>query len=513
MVTRKMSRAIDHFCLCRQCRVGDRRVVRRHDHSIDQLTGSRRVNRAHNERNSRNLAQVLSRDAPGTAPRGNDGNDACHPLRPSIRDRVILPIVAMVKKLEHRNGLQFAVGLTGGDGRVTDCCSAKIERSPGESGGPMRMPFPDARRAWSVLALGVAAQTAGTVFVSVPAFLIPVLHTERGLSLTQAGLLAATPTIGMVLTLIAWGALADRIGERWVIAAGLALVAGAAVGAILSTGYITLGLFFFLGGMAAASANAASGRVVVGWFPKDRRGLAMGIRQTCQPLGVTVSAVTVPTLASTGGIGVALILPLVLTAVLAVACAIGIRDPPRIERTAERHPANPYRSSGFLWRIHAVSLLLVFPQFTLSIFGLVWLVTELRWPALAAGVLVGVAQFLGALGRIGVGVLSDRIGSRVRPLRWIAASASAVMLLLGASGATGWQAAAIVLVIAMTITVADNGLAFTSVAEIAGSAWAGRALGAQNTGQFLAASIAGPAIGALIGLVGYPARDAEENSS
>lgn len=368
----------------------------------------------------------------------------------------------------------------------------------------MSIPFPDAHRAWTVLTLGVAAQTSGTVFVSVPAFLIPLLHAKRGLSLAQAGLLAATPTIGMVLTLIAWGALADRIGERWVIASGLALVALASVGAVLATDYIALGIFFLLGGMAAASANAASGRVVVGWFPKDRRGLAMGIRQTCQPLGVTIAAVTVPTLASVGGIGAALIVPLVLTGVLAVACAISIRDPPRPAKVPGMPTANPYRSSGFLWRIHAVSLLLVFPQFTLSIFGLVWLVTQLHWPALAAGLLVGTAQFVGAIGRIAVGVLSDRVGSRVRPLRWVAISASAVMLVLAAFGEPRWGAAAIVLAIAMTVTVADNGIAFTSVAEMAGPSWAGRALGAQNTGQFLAASIVGPAVGALIGLVGYP---------
>jgi MFS family permease len=367
----------------------------------------------------------------------------------------------------------------------------------------MSMPFPNATRAWSALALGVGAQTAGTVFVSVPAFLIPLLHTERGLSLAQAGLLAATPTIGMVLTLVAWGALADHIGERWVIAGGLALTALASVGALVSTGYVALGVFFLLGGMGAASTNAASGRVVVGWFPRDRRGLAMGIRQTCQPLGVTIAAVTVPSLAAAGGIGLALVVPLALTAVLAVGCAIGIRNPPRAER-ATAAAANPYRSSGFLWRIHAVSLLLVVPQFTLSIFGLVWLVTELRWPALGAGLLVGAAQFIGAVGRIAVGVLSDRVGSRVRPLRWVAVSASVVMLLLAATGEPRWGPAAIVLVIAMTVTVADNGLAFTSVAEMAGPTWAGRALGVQNTGQFLAASIVGPAVGALIGLVGYP---------
>ena len=55
----------------------------------------------------------------------------------------------------------------------------------------------------------------------------------------------------------------------------------------------------------------------------------MGIRQTCQPLGVTIAAVTIPPIAAASGVGSALLLPLVMTAVLAVACAIGIANPPR----------------------------------------------------------------------------------------------------------------------------------------------------------------------------------------
>ncbi len=361
------------------------------------------------------------------------------------------------------------------------------------------------RRAWSSLTLGVAAQTAGTLFLSTPAFLIPLLHSERGMTLAQAGLLAATPSMGMVLTLILWGALADRVGERWVIAGGLALIALAAIGAIVAQGYIELGVFLLLGGAASASTSAASGKVVVGWFPKERRGLAMGIRQMCQPLGVTLAALTVPTIAHDSGVSATFILSLVLTAALAVLCALVVRNPPRAPRAADVAPTpNPYRTSGFLWRIHLVSILLVVPQFTLSIFGLVWLVTELHWSTLAAGVLVGVGQFIGALGRVGVGVLSDRVGSRLRPLRWVALSAVVVMLALGACGFAASQAGAIVLLIAMTVSVADNGLAFTSVAEMAGPSWSGRALGAQNTGQYIAASVVGPVIGALIGAIGYP---------
>lgn len=151
-----------------------------------------------------------------------------------------------------------------------------------------------------------------------------------------------------------------------------------------------------------------------------------------------------------------------------------------------------------------MSVLLVVPQFTLSTFGLVWLTLGLGWGAAAAGLLVGLAQFVGALGRIGVGVLSDRVGSRVRVLRWVAVSGVAVLLALAATGLVGWAVpAGVVLVVATTVSVADNGLAFTSVAEAAGPRWSGRALGVQNTGQFVAASAVGPGIGALVTAVGF----------
>ena len=58
--------------------------------------------------------------------------------------------------------------------------------------------------------------------------------------------------------------------------------------------------------------------------------------------------------------------------------------------------------------------------------------------------------------------------------------------------------------LATIVSVADNGLAFTSVAEIGGPFWGGRAMGAQNTAQFIAAAAVPPLFGALIGAVGYP---------
>ncbi|KZS73179.1 hypothetical protein A4G29_21180 [Mycobacterium kansasii] len=57
-------------------------------------------------------------------------------------------------------------------------------------------------------------------------FMIPALEAARGTALAEAGLLSAMPSLGMVVTLIAWGYVADRIGERTVLATGSALTAG-----------------------------------------------------------------------------------------------------------------------------------------------------------------------------------------------------------------------------------------------------------------------------------------------
>jgi MFS family permease len=118
--------------------------------------------------------------------------------------------------------------------------------------------------------------------------------------------------------------------------------------------------------------------------------------------------------------------------------------------------------------------------------------------------MVTAAQILGAAGRIGAGRWSDMVGSRLRPIRTIALAAAAAMGLLALTDWLNSPASVAVMVVASMITVSDNGLAFTAIAEIAGPFWSGRALGTQNTSQLLTAGIAPPLFGGLIGIAGYP---------
>ncbi|MEU4341728.1 MFS transporter [Nocardia sp. NPDC023852] len=362
-------------------------------------------------------------------------------------------------------------------------------------------------RRWSMLGLGVFAQASSAVFIHGVPFLLPAL-TDRGMPLATAGLLVAMPTVALVCTLIAWGYVVDRVGERKVLVGGPLLMLAAGCAAATTTDDIALGALLFLGGIGAASTNGASGRVIVGWFPPQRRGLAMGIRQTAQPLGVGIGALAIPAVAGTYGVPAAILVPAIMAGVAAVGCRIGIVDPPRPEGAAADSAlrANPYRDDATLWRIHLVSVLLVVPQGTVWTFALLWLHRDVGWSLAAAGVLVTATQLLGALGRIGAGAWSDRVGSRMGPLRTIAVAAVISMAALALTAWTHWWWAAIPLLIAASvITVSDNGLAFTAVAEIAGPYWSGRGLGIQNTGQNLAMAAIPPVFGALITASGFPA--------
>ncbi|MFD3506783.1 MFS transporter [Nocardia sp. NPDC058666] len=360
----------------------------------------------------------------------------------------------------------------------------------------------DARR-WLMLALGVFAQTSSSIFIHGTPFLLPAL-TARGDSLASAGALVALPTMGLVCTLIAWGYVVDKIGERVALVAGALLMCVAGIGAALVDSPIAFAALLFVGGMGAGSSNSASGRLIVGWFPPDRRGVAMGIRQAAQPLGVGIGAMTIPWVAQHHGISSALLVPAIMGGLAAIGCLIGVIDPARPPtKAADR--ANPYRGDSTLWRIHAVSILLVIPQGTLWTFGLLWLHSDLGWSLAAAGALMTVTQFLGAAGRIGAGAWSDRVGSRLTPLRQVAIAAAITMAALAVTTWTDWWWAAVPLMVAASvISVSDNGLAFTAVAEIAGPFWSGRGLGIQNTGQNLAIAFVPPVFGAVIAATGFP---------
>ena len=337
------------------------------------------------------------------------------------------------------------------------------------------------RYRWAVLAAGTAAQAGlAAVFIGVPV-LAPALRDEFGLSLSEVGLAVSSLWIGPILTLLGWGMLADRFGERVILATGLALCGVLCVAAGLAADFTTFLVLILLAGAAGSSVNAASARAVMQWFPPEERGFALGIRQTAIPLGGGFAALTLPLAEQAGGLGAAFGLLGAFCLASALAAVIVIREAPVRDTEFEGEAMAWTLRDRRVWTLSFGSALYLFAQVPVMSFTVIFLHDVHGMSATsAAGVLVA-CQVGAAAGRIGAGRLSDRLGTRLRPLRWIGLASASILLLTALLAENGTRVIAVTLVLASAISMAWNGLSLTAAAELAGRARSGAAIGFQQS--------------------------------
>jgi MFS family permease len=351
---------------------------------------------------------------------------------------------------------------------------------------------------WVVLVVGTAAQASTAYFLGLAA-VTPVLREHFGLGLGGVGVLIGLASAGLIPTLIPWGSAADRFGERWVMATGLVGAAAALAGIAFADDAVAAGVLLVAAGACGASVNAASGRAVMTWFPASGRGTAMAIRQTSVPVGTALAAVALPPIADAGGVPAvfAALAGTCLAAALAVAA--WIREPPG-HRARSGRPAAGARAvlaDPRLQRLSLAGFLLVVPQFLGSVFLVEVLHEGSGVPLAVAGALLAVTQVLGALGRLVNGAWSDRVGSRLGPLRIVAVAVAAGFALAALVRPGPVVLLAVVLVPAAALAISWNGLVFTTAGELAPPGRAATAMAVSNTANYVAAAGA-PALGGLV---------------
>jgi sugar phosphate permease len=304
--------------------------------------------------------------------------------------------------------------------------------------------------------------------------LAPALRERYDLSLSEIGVVLAAGWVGTTVTLLPWGLLADRIGERAVLAVGLGGCAAATAGAAYAPGFLSLCLLLGLAGAAGGGVNSATGRAVMTWFEPDERGLALGVRQTAVPLGGLVGAVCLPLF---GDVRKALLFLAGLSLLGALAGLTVLRDTDGVEAEAVPLTLRDRR----LWRLCVGSGLYVIAQVAIMSFTVLYLHDERGFSTGEAAAVVAVSQVLAVVARIAAGRWSDRLGARVVPLRRAGlASFATVALVAGLADAPGWLLVG-AFVLAGALTMSWNGLAFTAAAELAGRARSGAAIGFQQT--------------------------------
>ena len=316
------------------------------------------------------------------------------------------------------------------------------------------------------------------------------------LDLQGVGILLAAEWVGLTLALLPWGLVTDRIGERRALAIGLAACGACMAAAATAHTALAAGALFALAGATGSSVQSASGRAVMQWFAPAERGLAFGIRQTAVPIGGVVGSLALPALAAAAGVGAAFLLLGALCVSTAIVGLGVLRDLPS-DGVDRRSVRSTLRDSRLLLLCGGSGLYVV-TQIALFSFVVLFLHDERGFSRTAAAGIFAVANAAAMVLRIGSGRWSDRLHTRILPLRWIGLATCAA---LGATAAALEAPNSIVvplLVAATAISAAWNGLSFVAAAELAGTGRSGAAIGFQQTVLSIAGIFVAPLFAAVV---------------
>lgn len=360
-------------------------------------------------------------------------------------------------------------------------------------------------RRWFALAVAWTAQATGAaVFLGVPA-IGPQFADAYGLDLHGLAIVFAALTLGAGLSVIAWGALADLIGEPWVMVIGLGVAAASLALLAVAPGGVAVAAYLAIAGVGSASSSAASGRSVMRWFGPSERGLAMGIRQTALPVGAAAAALILPAVVASFSVRAAF-------ATLAGACALtSIAIIPTLRGgsrggTRQSRPRGRLLGDARLRRVVLVSALLSIPQLSLMSFLVVFLHEVHGWPVGRAAALLACIQVTGAAARLLAGRRSDlRSGERLRFLGRLAVVEVVALVALALAAPVAGIPLVVAVLAAGVSTLSWNGVAAVAAGELASSGRTGAAMGLQSSAVFLGGAAAAPGIAALASAVSWRA--------
>ena len=115
--------------------------------------------------------------------------------------------------------------------------------------------------------------------------LLPLLREAFGLSYAEVALIRSANKVAMAGMQIPAGLVAERMGERVLLAAGTAVAGLAFIGLGFSTGFVSLLVFIFLAGLGAAVQHPLSSSLITGAYPDAGRRTALGTYNSCGDVG------------------------------------------------------------------------------------------------------------------------------------------------------------------------------------------------------------------------------------
>jgi MFS family permease len=247
---------------------------------------------------------------------------------------------------------------------------------------------------------------------------LPILAATFGLSYAQVGVMRAVHTSAMSLLEIPSGVLAERLGERTLLAFGLGLAASGYLLLSASDGVAAIGASLFVAGIGAAFQHALSSSVISASYAGSAPRSALGTYNSAGDAGKLAFTAAFSLLLGVGASWQAVVAgfgSIALLAALAVFVALGAMHVGGGGRSRGAAPGAGrswgIRDRGAFAALVTVVLLDIGVQTGFLTF-LAFLMLEKQVPPGLASVAVVLTLGGGILGKFGCGYLAEHLGPR-----------------------------------------------------------------------------------------------------
>jgi sugar phosphate permease len=304
------------------------------------------------------------------------------------------------------------------------------------------------------------------------------------------------------------GWLADRYGVRGAMILGQALIAIGLGAVAVAPSFSFIVAILILAGAGYGVLNPTTTKAGMAWFPPRQRATVVGLKQVGLPFGGALGALVMPPLALAFSWRAAVGFAAAVVGALAILTWALYRDLPEPEAPGPA-PVRPrfwaVMANRDLWLVGVSTLIFAGVQTVFLAFLVLYLRDVVQIALMVAAKYLVMAQVSGAIGRIGFGLLSDRIfGGRRRIVLAIAGLGSiacALALSATAPGTGPWLLTTLAVGIGF-FGVGWNGVQHTLMAELAGPRAAGTAVGLGLAISSLGVAVCPPVFGLVVEHVG-----------
>ncbi|MED2677454.1 MFS transporter [Bacillus thuringiensis] len=278
---------------------------------------------------------------------------------------------------------------------------------------------------WVMLIFATVAQTTATLITyGVGAFAL-FWKEEYALTNTEGGLLVSVVNIGPLFCMLFVGRLLDQYNEKLLISISSFLLGGSFLLTNMVNGFNGLLFVLLLVGTFYSVSQPGGSKVIMKWFRKENRGLAIGIRQAGIPIGGTLAGVLIPFLTIKYNMAYAV-------NSIACICIIGgflffifYKEPYIQEKVKQERiklsfwmQLKEVMCKKELYAIYITGICMISLQMVLVGHFIKFLVTEQSITPILAGKVFSVMFFSGMVGRVILAATSDLFykGNRRTPL-------------------------------------------------------------------------------------------------